>query len=142
MSDTKRPLGCLGLIAVALVVGSITLIFYRVTEVIGSHETARSDRDDPVAPEFITINSQLEIAKAQGRKVTHIILEGAAQPLIGQWSIDVVGDEVVVLAGESGVLTVRIDVIVGMQTGQKELKMPVVPRASTEGVTVEPQLEK
>lgn len=142
MSETKRSLGCLGFILVALFLGAFVLVIFRMTEadLLRDEHMARSARGEGIGPEFTTMDAQLQQAYDQKRQVTLIHLEGALAPLVGQWSVKELGYDVVVLDGPSGVLTLRIEAIVGVQVEPAKEAAPPFP--STEALKVEPQLEK
>jgi len=142
MSDAKRPMGCIGLVIIAMFLGTFAWIFFRITESDLLHEEhrVRSAQDEAVDPEFTTMEFQLVVAKEKNQKVTQIRLESTPVPLEGLWSVKEVGYDVALFDGPSGVLTLRIKKIVGIQVSPVKLPSPI--GGNSEGVKVEPQLEK
>lgn len=117
MTHPQHRVGCFGLVAIVLFLLTFMWVFLRVSG--PDHEPGKKiDRlhdGEAIGPEFTTMDMQLAIAKEKGKRVTLIHLEGNPTPLVGQWSVQEVGFDVVVLDGPSGVLTLKIEAIVGVQ---------------------------
>ena len=137
MSDSKNPLGCTGLLVIAMFLVTASFIVYRVT----SEEIRESDKKlsqqeqdqerlikhleatgEPIGPEFTTMDDQLSQAKEAGSKITEFRMEGIPEAIKGPWVVKDVGYDVVVLEGPAGLMTIRMESIVGILVGHKEPK--------------------
>ena len=129
MHPPQFRLGCFGLVAIALFLGTFVWIFMRISDSDHAPEmkTDRHHHGEEIGSAFTTMDAQLIRAKEKGQKVTSIYLEGSPAPLMGQWSIQEAGYDVVVLDGPSGIFTFKIEVIAGLQVerAKKSVQLPV-----------------
>ena len=132
MSDSKNSLGCLGLIAVAMFLLTFAYLFTyerqaeaeKLAQEEHAAELARRAKhaEDPIGPEFTTMDDQLGLAKEAGSKITEFRMEGIPEAIKGPWVVKDVGYDVVVLEGSAGLMTIRMESIVGILVGHKEPK--------------------
>lgn len=130
MNPPQNRMGCYGLVAIMLFLYLLIWSFLRVSgpsvpDHVPGKKIDRLHSEEEIGPEFTTMDAQLALAKEKRQKVTSIYLEGTPTPLIGQWSVQEVGFDVVVLNDPAGVLTLKIESIVGIQV--KEVKKPSEP---------------